>query len=124
MPNQPMHNGAFSGPHPEQLMVLNNSNLVGVFAGRTLDTGNTTQAGVLLGGNVSNAWIDRSGYNDGDPNNYLPQWAYDITVDPRDPTQQTWYAGMNQYGYYGSKLPSQDYQWRPDLDRTDEAALH
>jgi hypothetical protein len=101
MANQPMRNGAFSGIHPEQLEVLNNGDLMGVFAGRTDSSGNSTKQGgiwVLPGGNVSNAWIDRSGSLT-DPNNYLPDWAYDVTVAPNDPTQQTWFAGMERYGY-------------------------
>jgi hypothetical protein len=101
MANQPMRSGAFSGIHPEQLEVLNNGDLVGVFAGRTDSSGNSTRQGgiwVLPGGNVTGAWIDRSGSLT-DPNNYLPDWAYDVTIDPNDPTQQTWYAGMERYGY-------------------------
>ena len=105
MAHQPMRDlGAgpeFVGGRNEELHVLDNGDLVGVF---TLRTGpaDPKNAGIWVlphdaagSPDVNGSWIDCSGdlnTNGSLPNNRLPYYTIGLTIDPNDSTQNTWYA--------------------------------
>jgi len=72
--------------HPASLFVLNDGKLVATFSGR-YNSGFTTSSGCFLYDPTPGTWTDVS-----DPG--MDYWTKDITVDPNDATQNTWYAGV------------------------------
>ena len=58
------------------------------YSGRRNSSGAfTASSGVFVSTNGGISWIDRS-----DPG--MHYWTKDITIDPHDPTQNTWYVGV------------------------------
>ncbi len=74
--------------HPFNIQVLNDDTLVCTYSGRRDSTGAfTASSGVFVSTNSGAAWIDRS-----DPG--MLYWTKDLTVDPGDAAQNTWYVGV------------------------------
>jgi len=86
--------------HPFNIVVLNDGTLVATYAGR-LDSSNhfTASSGVFVSTNNGTTWLDRSGPD-------MQYFCRDITIDPADPTQNTWYVGVWTTGstYQGGGL--------------------
>ena len=86
--------------HPFNLNVLNDGNIVATYSGRRNSAGEFTESsGVFVSSDNGLTWQDRS-------NNYMYYWTRDITIDPHDPDQNTWYvcvfsnSGNNNGGVY------------------------
>lgn len=81
--------------HPLSIQVLNDGTLVATYSARINErgtTGFTASSGVFVSTNGGKSWLDRS-----DPG--MTFYTKDLTVDPHDPTQNTWYAAVwNGYG--------------------------
>jgi len=74
--------------HPASIEVLNDGKMVCTFSGRINTSGVfTASSGVFLYDPVAGSWTDVS-----DPG--MDYWTKDIVIDPSDPTQSTWYAGV------------------------------
>jgi hypothetical protein len=75
--------------HPFNIHPLKDGSLVCTYSGRR--AGNpqefTASSGVFFSTNSGGSWLDRS-----DPN--MDYWTMDLVVDPNDPAQNTWYAGV------------------------------
>lgn len=74
--------------HANVLQVLNDGTLVVSYSGR-LDSNRdfTASSGVFVSTNGGATWQDRSSEG-------LRYWTKDIVIDPHDPKQNTWYAGV------------------------------
>lgn len=85
--------------HPFEIKVLDDGTLLATYsARRTGDNGPfTASSGVFISADGGQTWLDRS-----DPR--MLYWTQHITVDPHDPTQSTWYAGV----YSGWGGPAND----------------
>ena len=89
--------------HPLDVKVLNDGTLVTTFSGRRNAAGSfTDSSGVFISSNQGNTWTDVSAAG-------MKYWTMDLTVDPNDATQNTWYvcvysgfggAANNQGGLY------------------------
>lgn len=77
--------------HPASLNVLNDGTLVATFSGRNASPF-TASSGCFTYNPTSGAWKDVS-----DPG--MKYWTQDVTIDPNDATQNTWYAGV--FGAWG-----------------------
>lgn len=73
--------------HPYNIVVLNDGTLVCSYSGRRAGKDFTLSSGVFVSADGGQSWEDRS-----DPG--MRCWTKDIVVDPADPAQQTWYAGV------------------------------
>jgi hypothetical protein len=74
--------------HPASLNVLNDGSVVASFSGRRNSSGTfTASSGVFIYNPAGNSWTDVS-----DAGMYY--WTKDVTIDPNDATQNTWYAGV------------------------------
>jgi photosystem II stability/assembly factor-like uncharacterized protein len=82
LPNPPRTEG-----HPASIVVLNDGSVVCTYSGRRTASGFTASSGVFFYSPGSNSWSDVS-----DPG--MRYWTKDITVDPNDPLQNTWYVGV------------------------------
>ncbi|HSY77505.1 MAG TPA: T9SS type A sorting domain-containing protein, partial [Bacteroidia bacterium] len=71
--------------HPLDIHVLNDGTLVTTFSGRRNATNFTDSSGVFISANQGTSWTDVS-----DPG--MKYWTMDLTVDPNDATQNTWYV--------------------------------
>jgi photosystem II stability/assembly factor-like uncharacterized protein len=72
--------------HPFDIVVLNDGTVVVSYSGRR--TSNfTASSGVFVSTDHGQTWADRS-----DPG--MQYWTKDVVVDPFDPAQNTWYAGV------------------------------
>lgn len=72
--------------HPYNLQVLNDGTVVSSWSGRR--TSNfTSSSGIFISSDQGSNWTDVS-----DPNMYY--WTKDITIDPNDEAQNTWYVGV------------------------------
>ncbi len=81
LPNPPRTEG-----HPASIQVLNDGKVLCSFSGRRNSGGTfTASSGVFLYDPSVNGWKDLS-----DPG--MLYWTKDIVIDPRDTTQNTWYA--------------------------------
>ena len=79
--------------HANTIVVLNDGTLVCTYSGRR--TSNfTDSSGVFVSTNGGASWADRSAAN-------MHWWTRDLTVDPTDATQNTWYVGVYS-GWGGS----------------------
>ncbi|MBF0538452.1 MAG: VCBS repeat-containing protein [Nitrospirae bacterium] len=75
--------------HPYNLYVLNDATVVATFSARIDTTGAfTASSGVFISSNGGTTWIDRS-----DP--AMLYYTKNLTIDPNDPTQNTWYVGTS-----------------------------
>ena len=74
--------------HANVLEVLKDGTLVVSYSGR-LDANRdfTASSGVFVSTNGGTTWQDRS-------SNSLKYWTKDVVIDPTDPKQNTWYAGV------------------------------
>jgi hypothetical protein len=75
--------------HPFNIHPLKDGTLVCTYSGRRAGSPQefTDSSGVFYSSNSGASWIDRS-----DPN--MDYWTMDLVVDPNDPAQNTWYAGV------------------------------
>lgn len=72
--------------HPLNIRVLKNGNLLASFSGRR--TSNfTASSGVFLSVDGGTTWQDKS-------DDRMKYWTWDVVVDPYDPSENTWYAGV------------------------------
>jgi hypothetical protein len=75
--------------HPFNIHPLKDGTLVCTYSGRR--AGNpqefTASSGVFYSTNSGTSWLDRSASS-------LDYWTMDLVVDPNDPAQNTWYAGV------------------------------
>lgn len=72
--------------HAFNIVVLADGSLVATYAGRRT-TNFTASSGVFWSGNGGQTWSDRSHPN-------MQYWTRDVTVDPFDPGQNTWYVSV------------------------------
>jgi photosystem II stability/assembly factor-like uncharacterized protein len=84
--------------HPLSVTVLNDGSVLASFSGRRALVSGTTNftasSGVFLYSPATGTWADRSATQ-------MQYWTKDVVVDPNDPTQNTWYAGVYS-GWGGS----------------------
>ncbi len=80
--------------HPACIVALKDSTIVCTYSGRRDSTGFTNSSGTFMYKPSSGAWTDVS-----DPGMYY--WTKDITVDPFDAAQSTWYVAV--YSGWGGK---------------------
>lgn len=73
--------------HPASITALKDGKLLCSYSGRRVPAGFTASSGVFLYDPASNTWEDLS-----DPG--MRYWTRDVVVDPDDPAQNTWYAGV------------------------------
>ncbi len=74
--------------HPFNIQVLNDGKVLCTFSGRRNAAGAfTASSGVFLFDPAANSWADRSHAN-------MFYYTKDITVDPNDAAQNTWYTGV------------------------------
>lgn len=81
--------GGQAAVHPFGVQVLNDGTIVATFSGRRAGSpvNFTNTSGVFVSTDKGATWVDRTGAG-------LAYWTNDLTVDPGDPTQNTWYAGV------------------------------
>lgn len=79
--------------HPYNIHVLDDGTLVATYSARIASGNFQPSAGVFVSTNDGASWLDRSDTN-------LHYYTKDLTVDPHDPAQQTWYAGV--WGEWGN----------------------
>ena len=72
--------------HAFNITVLKDGTLVATFSGRMAPSF-TDSSGVFVSTNGGTSWVDRSATN-------MQWWTMDLTVDPSDTTQKTWYTGV------------------------------
>lgn len=72
--------------HPASIVVLNDGKMVCTYSGRRT-TNFTASSGVFIYNPTTNSFTDVS-----DAGMYY--WTKDIVIDPNDPSQNTWYAGV------------------------------
>jgi hypothetical protein len=89
VPNPPRTEG-----HPYNIKVLNDGTLVVTYSARRDPSGNFTQSsGVFVSTNQGQTWTDRTLMGGaGQPG--MQYWTKDLTIDPTDPAQNTWYAAV------------------------------
>ncbi|MCB1053395.1 MAG: hypothetical protein KDC71_22525 [Acidobacteria bacterium] len=74
--------------HPFNIKVLNDGTLVATYCGRRNSGGTfTASSGVFVSTNGGSSWLDRSDSN-------MVYYTKDLTIDPHDATQNTWYASV------------------------------
>ena len=72
--------------HPYNIVVLNDGSVLASFSARRT-TNFTASSGVFLYNPTTQTWADRTALG-------MDYWTKDVVVDPNDPTQSTWYAGV------------------------------
>src|SRR5262249_42307077 len=72
--------------HPYNIAVLNDGTLVATYSAR-ISGDFQPSSGVFVSTNDGASWLDRSAAG-------MQYYTKDLTVDPYDPTQATWYAGV------------------------------
>jgi hypothetical protein len=72
--------------HPFNVIVLADGTLVASYSGRRT-TDFTASSGVFMSTDGGQTWSDRSAPG-------MMYWTKDVVVDPHDPSQNTWYAGV------------------------------
>ena len=72
--------------HAFNITVLTDGTLVATYSGRMAPSF-TDSSGVFVSTNGGTSWVDRSAAN-------MHWWTMDITVDPTDTKQNTWYTGV------------------------------
>lgn len=73
--------------HPYNIIVLNDGSLLCSYSGRMTNDRKSflESSGVFLSTNKGNTWVDKSDIA-------MHWWTKDIIVDPKDKSQNTWYA--------------------------------
>jgi hypothetical protein len=79
--------------HPCNIVVLNDGTLVASYSARIAASDFQPSSGVFVSTTDGASWIDRTAAG-------MQYYTKDITVDPHDPAQATWYAGV--WGEWGS----------------------
>jgi photosystem II stability/assembly factor-like uncharacterized protein len=79
--------------HPYNIAVLNDGTLVVTYAARIASGAFQPSSGVFVSTTDGASWVDRSAAG-------MQYYTKDITVDPNDSTQSTWYAGV--WGEWGA----------------------
>ncbi|MEK7255789.1 MAG: 3-coathanger stack domain-containing protein, partial [Bacteroidota bacterium] len=113
--------------HPYNVFVLNDGSVVCTYSGRRNPGGSfTASSGVFYSTDGGTTWADRS-----DPGMFY--WTKDITIDPHDLTQNTWYVGVFS-GWGGPpnglggiyKTTNKGVNWTKinSLDRVEQIAIH
>ncbi len=81
--------------HPFNIDVLNDGTVVATYSA-TRSGSFTNSSGVFVSTDHGQTWSDRTGSG-------MQWWTKDITIDPADPTQNTWYAAVRfAYGTTGA----------------------
>ncbi len=113
--------------HPFNIRLLNDGTLVATYSGR-IDAGGafTTSSGVFVSSDDGRSWQDRSHPN-------MRRWTKDLTVDPHDPDQNTWYVGVFSHwgsapnevgGVYRTRNRGQSWERISDLYRVESVTVH
>ncbi len=76
--------------HPFIIQVLNDGTLVVSYSGRRAGSPQvfTDSSGIFISTDGGTTWVDRTGPN-------MHWYTMDVVIDPTDPTQNRWYAGVN-----------------------------
>jgi len=97
-------NPARTQGHPLDIHVLNDGTVVTTFSGRINPAGSfTDSSGVFISTNQGTSWTDVSAPG-------MKYWTMDLTVDPNDATQNTWYVCV--YSGYGGAANNQGGLYR------------
>jgi len=97
-------NPARTQGHPLDIHVLNDGTVVTTFSGRINTAGAfTDSSGVFISTNQGTTWTDVSAPG-------MKYWTMDLTVDPNDATQNTWYVCV--YSGYGGAANNQGGLYR------------
>ena len=113
--------------HPSSIQILKDGTLVSTYSGRRDNEGTfTTSSGVFVSTDAGASWMDRS-----DPG--MQYWTRDLTIDPHDNDQDTWYVGVFS-GWGGApnglggtyKTTDRGMNWNRinDLHRVESCAIH
>jgi len=78
--------------HPYRIHVLNDGTLVCAYSGRISGGDLTDSAGVFVSTDGGATWTDRTGAD-------MRYYTMDLTIDPHDAAQNTWYAGVYEEGW-------------------------
>ncbi len=74
--------------HPFNIHLLNDGTIVANYSGRINPSGDfTASSGVFVSTDNGVSWQDRS-------SSEMLYWTKDLTIDPSDPNQNTWYASV------------------------------
>lgn len=74
--------------HPASIVVLNDGKMICSYSGRRNSGGSfTPSSGVFIYNPANNSWTDVSHQG-------MYYWTKDVVIDPNDPAQNTWYAGV------------------------------
>lgn len=79
--------------HPASITVLNDGTLVASYSARIASSDFQPSAGVFVSTTDGASWVDRTA-------NGMRYYTKDLTLDPHDAAQNTWYAGV--WGEWGS----------------------
>jgi len=79
--------------HAYNIAVLNDGTLVATYSARIASGNFQPSSGVFVSTNDGTSWVDRSAAG-------MQYYTKDLTVDPHDPAQVTWYAGV--WGEWGA----------------------
>jgi hypothetical protein len=79
--------------HPYNIVVLKDGALVATYSARIASSNFQPSSGVFVSTTDGASWVDRSDAG-------MQYYTKDLTIDPNDPTQSTWYAGV--WGEWGS----------------------
>ena len=79
--------------HPYNLRILNDGALLATYSARIASNDFQPSAGVFLSTNDGASWLDRTATN-------MQYYTKDLALDPHDPAQNTWYAGV--WGEWGA----------------------
>lgn len=79
--------------HAYNIVVLNDGTLVATYSARIASGNFQPSSGVFVSTTDGASWIDRSATG-------MQYYTKDLTIDPHDPAQNTWYAGV--WGEWGA----------------------
>ena len=123
LPNPPRTQG-----HAFNVVVLNDGSIVCTFSGRRAGSpiNFTASSGVFYSADGGQTWSDRSHPN-------MLYWTKDITIDPHDAAQNTWYAGVfsgwggpanDKGGLYRTTSRGQTWAQISDLSSVESSAVN
>jgi hypothetical protein len=79
--------------HAYNVVILNDGTIVASYSARIAASNFQPSSGVFVSTNDGSSWLDRSAAG-------MQYYTKDLTVDPHDPVQNTWYAGV--WGEWGA----------------------
>jgi photosystem II stability/assembly factor-like uncharacterized protein len=79
--------------HPYNIVVLNDGTLVATYSARIASGSFQPSSGVFVSTTEGATWMDRTAAG-------MNYYTKDLTIDPHDPAQATWYAGV--WGEWGA----------------------